>query len=702
MPAELHPSVCPHDCPSVCALDVEHLAGGRMGKVRGSGRNPYTAGVICAKVARYAERYHHPERLSQPLRRVGPKGSGDFRPIGWDDALNEVAEGLARAAQRHGSEAVWPYFYAGTMGIVQRDGINRLRHALRHSRWHATICVTLSDIGWRAGHGQRWGVPAEEMVHSDLIVIWGTNPVNTQINVMTHVARARKARGARLVVVDPYRTGTAEQADVHLALRPSTDGALACAVMHVLFRDGHADRAFLDRFADDWRELEAHLATRTPEWAAAITGLTVEEIEGFARLYGATERSYLRLGFGFTRTRNGAANMHAASCLPVVTGAWQHQGGGALYNQGDLYHWDKTLIEGWDLIDESTRVLDQSRIGPILTGDRKDLGDGPPVTALLIQNTNPMAVAPELAKVHEGFARDDLFVAVHEQFMTETAAMADIVLPATMFVEHDDVYQASGHSRIQVARKIFEPYAECRTNHSVICELAKCLGVDGHPGFQMSEWQLIDDLLARSGWPDAETLWQAGGFDALPDEATAHHRGGFPTRSGKFQFKPDWAAFGPDHARMPKLPDHFAINDEADGERPFRLVAAPARHFLNTSFTETPTSKKSQGRPTVLVHPGDGRRLGISDGDRVRLGNGQGSVVLHARLRDGQPPGVLVVESIWPNAAFEEGIGINVLVSAEAAPPNGGAVFHDTAVWLRPAAAAQPVEISEVLDAVPA
>jgi anaerobic selenocysteine-containing dehydrogenase len=688
MPVQLLPSVCPHDCPSVCALEVERLADGRLGKVRGSRRNPYTAGVICAKVARYQERFHHPDRLARPLRRTGPKGSGAFAPLGWDEALDEVAEGLARAAQRHGAEAVWPYFYAGTMGIVQRDGINRLRHAMGYSGWHTTICVTLSDAGWRAGHGKRWGVPGEEMVESDLVVIWGTNPVNTQVNVMTHVARARKARGARLVVVDPYRTGTAEQADLHLALRPGTDGALACAVMHVMFRDGLADRAYLARYADDWQEAEAHLKSRTPEWAAEITGLPAAVIEDFARLYGTTKRSYLRLGFGFTRSRNGAANMHATSCLPVVSGAWQHRGGGALYNQGELYHWDKTLIEGWDLIDKSVRLLDQSRIGPILTDDPQDLQGGPPVTALLIQNTNPMAVAPELAKVHAGFARPDLFVCVHEQFMTETAQMADIVLPATMFLEHDDIYQASGHTRIQIARKLFEPYAECRSNHFVICELARRLGA-AHPGFALSEWQLIDDLLRRSGWPDAATVDAAGGWDALPDYATAHHLNGFPTPSGKFQFKPDWSKQGPDHARMPKLPDHFAVIDEAGDEHPFRLVAAPARNYLNTTFTETPTSRLKEERPTVLVHPADAAALGIAAGDRVRLGNQRGSVVLHAALRDGQQPGVLVVESIWPNAAFEEGIGINALISAEAAPPGGGAVFHDTAVWLLPEPAAQ-------------
>ncbi|NJO38780.1 MAG: molybdopterin-dependent oxidoreductase, partial [Rhizobiales bacterium] len=511
MTTEILPSVCPHDCPSVCALEVERLADGRLGRVRGSKRNAYTAGVVCAKVARYAERFHHPDRLGEPLLRVGGKGEGRFRPISWDEALDRVADAFARAAARHGSATVWPYFYAGTMGLVQRDGINRLRHAMRYSGQHSTICTTLSEIGWKAGYGKCWGVPAEEMSASDLIVIWGGNPVSTQVNVMTHVSRARKQNGATLVVVDPYRNGTAEQADIHLALRPGTDGALACAVMHVLFRDGHADRAYLAANADDVEELEAHLRSRTPAWAAEITGLGADQIEAFAALYGRTRRSYIRFGYGFTRSRNGAASMHAASALPIVTGAWQHAGGGALYSQRDLYHWDKTLIEGLDLRDPSVRMLDQSRIGPVLTGEARDLGAGPPVTALLIQNTNPMDVAPELAKVHAGFRREDLFVCVHEQFMTETAKMADVVLPATMFLEHDDIYQAGGHSAIQIARQLFEPYREARTNHFVICALAQRLGAPDHPGFRMTEGQLIDDLLLRSGWPDAATVERAGG-----------------------------------------------------------------------------------------------------------------------------------------------------------------------------------------------
>ncbi len=687
MPLDIVPSVCPHDCPSTCALEVERIDARTIGRIRGARDNSYTVGVICAKVARYAERQHHPDRVSQPLRRVGDKGIGRaaFVPMSWADALDAIAEAFIRAAQRYGGETVWPYYYAGTMGLVQRDGIHRLRHAMRYSGQDPTICVRLSDTGWAAGTGAKRGVDAREIPDSDLLVVWGGNPVNTQINVMHYIARARHERGAKLVVVDTYRTGTAEQADMFLPVRPGTDGALACAVMHVLFRDGYADRAYLAKHTDAPEELEAHLQTRTPEWAAAITGLSVAQIEEFARLYGRTKRSFIRVGYGFSRSRNGSAQLHAVSCLPAVTGAWQYRGGGALYGQGGpIYHLNKTLIEGLDVVDPSVRMLDMSRIGPVLTGDKRDLGDGPAVTAMLIQNTNPMVVAPDSTKVHAGFRRDDLFVAVHEQFMTETAAMADIVLPATTFLEHDDIYTASGHTHLQLARKVVEPYAETHSNHFVICELAKRLGAR-HPGFAMTEWEIIEATLAASGLPGTHAFDGGRWLDlALPFE-TAHFLDGFATPDKKFHFRPNWRSLGPYHKNMPEFPDHAAVTDEACAERPYRLVAAPSRSFLNTSFNNTPSSVAREGRPTARLHPDDLTELGTSDGARIRLGNGQGSVVVHARAASGQPRKSVIVEGIWPNSAFEEGIGINVLTSADPGRPNGGAVFHDTAVWVRPA-----------------
>ena len=686
MPLDIAHSVCPHDCPSTCGLEVERIDERHIGRVRGARGHPYTAGVVCAKVARYAERQHHPDRLTQPLRRVGEKGRGRdaFVPMGWEAALDLVADRFAKAAAAHGPEAVWPYYYAGTMGLVQRDGINRLRNVMRYSREHTTICVALADSGWLAGVGVRRGLDSRELTEADLVVVWGGNPVATQVNVMTHISRARRERGAPLVVVDPYRTGTAEVADHHLAPRPGTDGALACAVMHVLFAEGFADRAYLARYTDVPDALEAHLRSRGPDWAAAITGIAPEAIVDFARLYGRTKRSFIRVGYGFSRSRNGSASLHAVTCLPAVTGAWQYPGGGALYSNGALYPLDRSLIEGLDALDPTVRILDQSRIGAVLTGDRRDLGDGPPVTAMLIQNTNPMAVCPDTTRVRAGFARDDLFVCVHEQFMTETAAMADIVLPATTFLEHDDIYTASGHTFLQAARKVVEPPGAARPNHFVICELARRLGAE-HRGFAMSEWEIVDETLRRSRLPDAETLHRGHWHDcALPFEQ-AHFLTGFGNPDGKFHFKPDWSRRGPDHAVMPVLPDHQANIDVADETHPFRLVAAPARQFLNSTFTETPGSRARERRPTVLIHPDAAASLGIADGARVILGNHQASIIVHARLFDGLAREVLVVESIWPNAAFEGGLGINALTSADPGPPNGGAVFHDTAVWARPA-----------------
>ena len=500
---------------------------------------------------------------------------------------------------------------------------------------------------------------------------------------MTHITRARKQRGAKLVVIDPYRTGTAAAADMHLALRPGTDAALACAVMHVAFRDGHADHDYMARYADDPAALQAHVATRSPDWAAAITGLPVEQIEAFAALYGSTRRSFIRCGFGFTRSRNGATNLHAVTCLPTVTGAWAQEGGGAFWMNRTIYHWDKTLIEGLDRRDTSVRELDMSRIGPILTGDTTDLGDGPGVHAMLIMSTNIAATAPESGRVRDGLLRDDLFVAVHEQFMTDTARLADVVLPATMFLEHDDVYQAGGHSHIQIGPKLVDPPGECRSNHEVVCALADRLGAT-HAGFAMSSMAIADATLQASGWPDAASVQEARWVDAQAPFAEAHFLDGFGHADGRFHFVADWVTLG-GTADMPGLPDHWAATDAATGELPFRMVAAPARQFLNSTFSQVPESRRREVRPSLMLHPQDAARLGIADGDPVEIGNQRGQTALHAKIGGGMQPGVVVVESVWPGADFGGGIGINALISAQAAAPAGGAVFHDTAVWVRPA-----------------
>src|ERR1700684_3687214 len=663
-------SACPHDCPSTCALEVEVFDGQTIGRVRGAPDNAYTAGVICAKVARYAERVHHPDRLKHPLRRVGPKGSGQFAPISWDDALDLVAEQFLRAEQKHGSEAVWPYYYAGPMGFVQRDGINRLRHAKKYSGFFSTICVNPAWTGFIAGTGKLAGADPREMAKSDLVTIWGTNAVNTQVNVMTHATRARKERGAKIVVVDIYMNSTMQQADLAVLIRPGTDGALACAVMHCLFRDGKADWDYLERYTDAPRELEDHVRTRDPQWASRITGCPVETIEEFARLVGERKRAYFRLGYGFSRSRNGAINMHAASCIPAVTGAWQLEGGGAFHNNGDIFHFDKSLIEGSDVRDPSIRMLDQSRIGAILTGDQDALQGGGPVDALLIQNTNPVSVAPDQEVVKRGFAREDLFVCVHEQFMTDTAKVADVVLPATMFVEHDDMYQAGGSQYILLGPKLIDPPGECRSNHEVNCALAQRLGAR-HPGFDMTPREIIDETLRISGRGTLAELEAVRWLDCQPPFETAHFLNGFAHTDGKFHFRADWANVPYDHdglcgpwRGLPSLPDHWAVNEGADARHPFKLATSPARNFLNSSFNQTATSLAREGRPSALMHPGDMMELGLSEGDIVRLGNARGEIRLHVRPSAGATRGVIVSEGLWDNCDFIDGRGVNTLTRA--------------------------------------
>jgi anaerobic selenocysteine-containing dehydrogenase len=687
---EIRHSTCPHDCPSACALDIEVVEGRSIGRVRGSKKQTYTAGVVCAKVARYAERIHHPERLMFPMRRIGPKGSGRFARISWEQALDEIAERFNAAEREFGAESVWPYYYAGTMGLVMRDGINRLAHVKKYSRFYPTICANIARVGFSIGTGKIAGVDPREMGVSDLIVIWGTNPVNTQVNVMTHASRAKKERGARIAAVDVYNNDTMKQADIKIILRPGTDGAFACGVMHVLFRDGLADRAYMAKYTDCPEELEAHLKTRTPEWASKICGVPVAEIEAFAHAVGTTERTFFRLGYGFTRSRNGAAQMHAALCIPAVTGAWQYEGGGAFFNNAAIWRFNESIIEGHDTIDRNTRVLDQSRVGRILTGDAEALAGGGPVKAMLIQNTNPMTVAPEQTLVRQGFAREDLFVVVHEQFMTETAQLADIVLPATMFMEHDDLYYGGGHQYISVGAKLIDPPGECRSNHEVLQEIARRVGAV-HPGFEMSPRELIDTTLKLSGHGDIEALEADLWRDLQPDFRTSHYLDGFAHADKKFHFKADWKnppfgrpEMGP-WQEMPALPDHWTIIEEADEAHPFRLATSPSRSFLNTSFNETPSSQAREGKPSVMIHPLDAAALGIADGEAVTLGNTRGETALIAKLFDGVRRGVLIAESVHPNRDHIGGRGINTLTGSEVVAPVGGAAFHDNKVWVKKA-----------------
>ena len=675
-------SACPHDCPSTCALEISH-DNTRIYSVKGAEKNTYTAGVICAKTARYSERTHHPDRLLYPLKRVGDKGSNDFKKIQWGEALDIVAENFITSSQKYGTESVWPHFYAGTMGLVQRDGIERLRHVMKYSGQHSTICSTITASGWKAGVGGLIGPDPREMADSDVIIVWGCNPASTQVNVMKHIQKARKNRNAQLIVVDPYKNRTAKVADIHYPIKPGTDGALACSMMHIMFRDGFADKDYMKKYTDDPDGLEKHLKKHTPEWASQITGLSIHQIEEFAKIFGQNERVYTRVGYGFTRQRNGASAMHSVASLSAVGGKWKFKGGGAFYNNGDIYNLDRTLIEGLDVIDPSIRLLDQSRIGSILTGDTDALMGGGGVYSMLIQNTNPLVVSPESLLVREGFSRNDLFVCVHEQFMTETAKYSDIILPATTFVEHDDIYVAGGHQHITFGPKLIEPIGLSKSNHNVLLELASRLGAK-HDGFTMTERQIIDTTLKTSNYGSLSDLEKLGWIDVQPDFNTSHFINGFGHKDKKFHFKPDWSELGSYHTQMPLFPDHMDNIEDVSEQFPFRLVTAPAHNYLNSSFTETQSSIKKEIRPQVKIHPKDIRKIGICDGNLVKIGNMRGEVIIHIEEFSGLQEGVIIVEGIWPNEAFAGQNGINTLIGSDPVPPNGGAAFHDAAVWIKP------------------
>ena len=584
---DIRHSTCPHDCPSACALDIEVIDGRSIGRVRGSKLQTYTAGVVCAKVARYAERIHHPDRLLHPMRRTGPKGSGQFARISWDEALDEIAARFDQAEHEFGAQSVWPYYYAGTMGLVMRDGINRLAHVKKYSRFYSTICANIARVGFSIGTGKIAGVDPREMGVSDLVVIWGTNPVNTQVNVMTHAMRARKERGAKIAADRCLQQRHDEagryqdHASSRVPMAPSPAASCTCCSARV---------------------------TRTaPIWIATpIVPMNSRRIWRPARRNGPRKSRACR----WRRSRHSRAlsakpNVPSSAsamalpaaatvrlrCMrrcafPAVTGAWQYEGGGAFFNNAGIWKFNESIIEGHDAIDRTTRWLDQSKIGRILTGDAEALKGGGPVKAMLIQNTNPVTVAPEQALVRQGFAREDLFVAVHEQFMTETAAMADIVLPATMFIEHDDLYYGGGHQHISVGAKLIDPPGECRSNHEVLQGLGRRLNAV-HPGFEMSPRELIDATLKKSGHGDIETLEADLWRDIQPDFRTSHYLDGFAHADKKFHFKADWAnppfgnpGLGP-WAEMPSLPDHWS--DHRGGRR---KTSVPPRHLAVAQLSQ--------------------------------------------------------------------------------------------------------------------
>jgi anaerobic selenocysteine-containing dehydrogenase len=656
------------------------VEGGRLVAVTGATDHPFTQGVICGKVRAYAERVQSPLRVTHPLRRTGPKGSGRFETISWSEAIAEIARRWRTIIATAGAEAILPFSYAGSMGLIQFYAGHPLFHALGASRLDRTICVTTAYAGWRATLGTVTGSDSEQMVGADLVLLWGINAAYSTINVMTLVKQAR-ARGAWIVVVDPYRTPTAEKADEHLMVRPGSDGALALALMHVLVAEDRLDREYLARATIGFEALAEHLRAWTPARAAPIVGLPAETIVALARRYGATRRSFIRIGIGLSRHDNGGMTCRTLACLPALTGAYADPHGGALLSSAGAAGFDYTIVERPDLMPTPRpRVVNMIELGRVLT----DPGLAPPVKALYVYSSNPAAVCPNQHRVLTGLARDDLFTVVHEQVMTDTAQYADLVLPATTSMEHEDIYGAFGHFHVQLAAPVLPPPGQARSNWEVFGRLARALGVAG-AHYARAPADVIRELLARG---DAtvrdityERLRSEGSVRLNLPSPYMPFADGAPTDSGRIElYSARRAAHG-----LPPLPTWTPLRegpaaDGAPSRYPLQCIVPPNRFFLNSSFSQSPLLRRRQGSPTVMLAPADAAARGIADGDTVEVESARGVARFTARVTDATRPGVAVIEGIWWHRFHPGGRNVNVLTDDRTTDMGGGPVFHSNLV----------------------
>ena len=672
-------TVCPHDCPSACALLVT-VEGGRLASVTGNPAHPFTQGVICGKVREYAERVHSPLRVKTPLRRVGPKGAGEFAEISWDEAIETIAARWRAIIREHGAEAILPFSYAGSMGQVQYYAGHPLFHALGASRLDRSICVNTAYAGWRATLGAVTGNDSAQMVGADLVVLWGLNAAYSTINVMTLVKQAR-ASGARVVAIDPYRTPTAREADEHLMVRPGSDAALALAVMHVLCAEGRIDRDYVERATLGFERLAEHVKAYPPERVAPIVGLDAETIVGFARRYGASPRAFIRIGIGLSRHDNGGMTCRTLACLPALTGAYADPHGGALLSSGGAFGFDYAVLERPDLMPTpAPRGINMIHLGRALT----DRALAPPVKALYVYSSNPAAVCPNQTLVLEGLAREDLFTVVHEQVLTDTAFYADLVLPATTSMEHEDLYRAYGQFTVQRARPVLPPQGQAKSNWEVCALLARATGVAADH-YAKSPEALIREFFARGDDTVRGITYEQLRRDGwarinlpTPYLPFAH---GAPTASGKVELYSERM----ERQGLPPLPTYTPLVEGPDNRAlaaryPLQCLVPPNRFFLNSSFSQSELLRKRQGAPSVLVAPEDAAQRGIADGDAVVVESARGSARFTSRVTDATRCGVVVIEGIWWHRFHPGGRGVNVLTDDRVTDMGGGPAFHSNLV----------------------
>jgi len=659
---------CPHDCPDTCAL-VTTVQDGVAVKLQGNPAHPHTGGVLCAKVSRYIERNNHADRLVQPLRRVGPKGAGQFEAVTWDAALDDIAARLKTIAARD-PEAVLPYSYAGTMGLVQGESMDRrFFHQLGASLLDRTICATAGGDAMTYTLGGKVGMRVEHFAESKLIVIWGSNSIGSNLHFWRH-AQAAKRGGARLVCIDPRKTETADKCDEHIALMPGTDAALAFALMHELIQNDWLDHDYLAQHTVGWEALRERALQWPPSRAAEVCGVPEAQIVALARDYGTTRPAAIRLNYGMQRVRGGGNAARAIACLPALIGAWRHRAGGLLLSTSGSFPVDRAALQRPDLLaGRRPRTINMSTIGDAL------LDMARPVQAVVVYNSNPVAVAPESAKVVAGFAREDLFTVVLEQFPTDTADYADYLLPATTQLEHWDIHTSYGHTDVLLNRPAIAPRGEARSNAWVFRELARRMGFDA-PCFADGDEALCRTAFAP-GAIDFEAL-ETQGFATLPLPEAPFAAGGFPTPSGKCEFfSARLAAQGLDG-----LPDHLPNHELAGSSTafPLAMISPPARNFLNSTFVNVTSLRAIEGEPLLEIHADDAAARGIVDGTMVRVFNDRGTHRCRAEVSRRARPGVVHGMGIWWRKLGFDGTNVNELTSQRLTDLGRGPTFYDCLV----------------------
>lgn len=687
--SEVRHSVCALDCPDCCSLTVEVNEQGEAVRLRGDARHPITRGFLCGKVAQYLDRVYHPDRLLHPLRRIGAKGEGRFERISWDSALDEVALSVRGISKQYGPEAILPYSYAGTMGLLNGSGMDRrFFHRLGASRLERTICSAAGAAALTASQGISLGTEPEQFAKSKLIIAWGANVLGTNVHLWPFIVEARR-RGARFYVIDPIRNRTGRTADRHFAIGPGSDLALALSLIHVILREGWEDRDYIRQHTEGFTELCRLAQDYSPERSAALTGLTTEEIELLAREYAQTRPAVIRLNYGVQRSERGGAAVRAIAALPVITGSWKQVGGGLQLSTSGAFEFNKAALERPDLqlksaLGREARIVNMAQLGRALNS----LTD-PPIKGLVVYNSNPAAIAPNQPEVLRGLRRDDLFTVVLEQFQTDTADFADIVLPVTTFLEHTDLYRAYGHYYVQLARPAIAPQGEARSNVEIFRTLAHRLGFD-EECFRDSEDDMLRQTLESTSpylkGITREKLDQhhfvrlnVGKHAAGQDEPfLPFAEGNFRTASGRFRFGAESLAYIP--------PTESRLGDpELVAEFPLEFVSAKNDDSMNSTFGNRPRVDRQTSICEMTAC--DASQRGIQNGDTVRVFNQRGECFFTAQVSTSVKTGVLRGYSVRWNKLSPRGRGVNSVTSDRLTDIGGGPTFYSCLVQVERCAA---------------